>query len=147
MKARGLEKAQGFSLIELMIVCAIISILAAIAIPGLLSSLDKSKQVSTLALLRSYSSALEIYNADNITYPVTTDMNQLVEVLKPFSETLRTDDEWGHSLHYEVTTGADYTIRSYGKDGIPGAYVTPQTRYVFELDLGVSNGQITGGVE
>ena len=141
------KSTTGFTLIELLVVVVIIGIIASIAIPGLLNALDKSKQVATLSLLRSFSTALEIYNGDNISYPVTNDINDLVNTLRPFSDTLRTYDEWRHPLHYETVDGSDYTVRSYGKDNVPGAYVTPQQRYAFELDLGVTNGNVIGGVE
>ena len=147
MKARNTVNRAGFTLIELLVVVTIIGIIAAIAIPGLLNALDKSKQVSTLALLRSFSTALEIYNGDNISYPVTNDIYVLIDSLRPFAETLKPRDEWRNELAYQTFVGAEYTIRSHGKDGIPGAYVTPETRYAFELDIGIANGQVIGGVE
>lgn len=54
----------GFTLIELMIVVAIIGILAAIAVPKFADLISKSREGSTKANLASVRSALKIYYAD-----------------------------------------------------------------------------------
>jgi general secretion pathway protein G len=56
---------QGFTLIELMIVVAIIGILAAIAIPKFASLIDKSKEGATKGSLNAVRSALQVYYGDN----------------------------------------------------------------------------------
>ena len=56
---------QGFTLIELMIVVAIIGILAAIAIPKFADLINKSKEGATKGSLSSIRSAIQVYYGDN----------------------------------------------------------------------------------
>ncbi len=56
---------KGFTLIELMIVVAIIGILAAIAIPKFADLINKAKEGSTKGALSSVRSALQVYYGDN----------------------------------------------------------------------------------
>ena len=65
-------KQKGFTLIELMIVVAIIGILAAIAIPRFAQMLEKSREGSTKGNLGSIKSAASIYYGDTQGYWPTT---------------------------------------------------------------------------
>ena len=56
---------KGFTLIELMIVVAIIGILAAIAIPKFANLINKSKEGATKGALSTVRSAIQIYYGDN----------------------------------------------------------------------------------
>ncbi|HLJ86857.1 MAG TPA: type II secretion system protein [Candidatus Angelobacter sp.] len=62
---------QGFSLIELLIVVAIILVIASIAIPNMLAARARANEASAVQALRSLNSAQSIYNtsyADTIGY-------------------------------------------------------------------------------
>ncbi len=62
-----------FTLIELLIVVAIIAILAAIAVPNFLEAQTRSKVSRTLADMRSLTTALETYRIDYNRYMPTLD--------------------------------------------------------------------------
>jgi prepilin-type N-terminal cleavage/methylation domain-containing protein len=74
---------KGFTLIELMIVVAIIGILAAIAIPKFADLINKSKEGATKGALSSVRSAINVYYGDNEGWYPAYGSDPLVESLTP----------------------------------------------------------------
>jgi len=68
---------RAFTLIELLIVVAIIAILAAIAVPNFLEAQTRAKVSRVKADMRSTATALEAYAVDHNTYPWGADSNDL----------------------------------------------------------------------
>src|SRR5687768_3320512 len=63
------RSVRGFTLIELMVVVAVIGILAAIAFPKFANMVAKAKEGRTLSHLGVIRSALSVYYADNEVHP------------------------------------------------------------------------------
>jgi len=66
--------SDAFTLIELLIVVAIIAILAAIAVPNFLEAQVRAKISRARTDMRSVATALESYRVDNNQYPFTDDL-------------------------------------------------------------------------
>ncbi len=77
---------KGFTLIELMIVVAIIGILAAIAIPKFADLINKSKEGATKGALSSVRSALQVYYGDNEGWFPTDTLDSLIANAKYINE-------------------------------------------------------------
>jgi type II secretion system protein G len=118
-----LRREKGFTLIELLIVVAIIGIIAAIAVPNLLTAIQRSKRSRTVADMRAIGTALGSYQVDNNIFPVGSETAFSGIAFKgDLSEGLTTSyyegaskDAWGTDLYYSGNTQG-YTLKSYGKD-------------------------------
>ncbi len=149
-------KRQGFTLIELLIVIAIIGIVAAIAIPNLLTALQKGKQKATMGDMKSLGNAIESYMTDNYFVPQGAEgpVTSIEVNLEPFYiKVLPAVDGWGGAVQYSRGTGADndlYSLYSYGRDRTSeGTWDTNASPYVvttmdgFARDIVFSNGNFT----
>jgi type IV pilus assembly protein PilA len=147
---------KGFTLIELMIVVAIIGILAAIAIPNFLRFQLKSKSSEGKVNIAAIRTAQESYNAEFGTYVTTATENPLVASIgttkTPFLQTPGIDFAllgWSPegSVYFSYDTVAQVAPQAYTIEAvanIDGDAATQSWGYVKTLVPGVPLGMALG---
>jgi general secretion pathway protein G len=125
----GRVSVRGFTLLELLVVVAIIALLAAYVGPKYFSQVGKSEQSVARAQIEAFSRALGAYRLDVGRFP-TTEEGLAALVARPpsaqrwngpYLERAVPDDPWGRPYQYRAPgTRSDYDIVSLGRDGQPG---------------------------
>jgi len=135
----NLKRQQGgFSLIELLIVVAIIGIIATIAVPQFLDAIDRGRQRRTMADMRIIATANGTYRVDEGVYA-----SALADMQPTYMQVVPTTDAWATAFNYSLSSG-DYTLESLGSDGSDGpAAPIPWINDPYDPDLELTNGQFT----
>jgi general secretion pathway protein G len=68
---KTVNKAQGFTLLEVMIVLVIIGIIASMVVPNLMGSQDTAREQKAVIDIGSLETALGMYRSQNYNYPTT----------------------------------------------------------------------------
>lgn len=106
----GLRPMQGFTLIEVMIVTAIIAIVMAIAVPSYQNHVETTRRGDAQGAMVGLANALERYYVDNRTY-AGADAGTIYAAKSPID---------GSETYYELSitnaTRRDYTIRAVPKN-------------------------------
>jgi general secretion pathway protein G len=131
----------GFTLIEVMVVIAIIGIMATLIVPQIMSKPNEARVIAAKQDINSLVQALKLYRLDNSRYP-TTEQGLSALVAKPTSEPIPQNwkpngyvdrlpkDPWGFAYQYSNPgTRAEIDVFSLGADNKPGGTG-------FDADLG-----------
>ncbi|MBF9001596.1 pilin [Vibrio nitrifigilis] len=112
------QKSKGFSLIELMIVVAIIATLSAIAIPAYRNYVTKSQLTAGITVLRNLITPAELYLQEHAHLVTGTDLTYL-GISKDSSKlgTLSIENDGTLSFHYVSPAGA---VAHLNRDEVTG---------------------------
>jgi len=128
-RACGGWREGGFTLVELLVVLAILTLIVGFVAPQVMRYLGTSRSEAARAQIKNIESALEVFYIDNLRYPTTEE--GLAVLAKPSPELAaswhgpylknadKIEDPWGNPYHYELTDN-DVKISSLGRDGKAG---------------------------
>ncbi len=112
------SRQTGFTLIEIMVVVAIIAILGAAVVPKIMERPEQARRVRAQTDISNISAALEMYKLDNFSYP-STDQGLQALVEKPTGDPEPanwSDGGYLKSLNKDPW-GRDYVYVSPGENG------------------------------
>jgi general secretion pathway protein G len=127
---RRLRRRAGVTLIEMLVVLAIIALFAALVAPRMLRRGDEARVTAAKAQVNSFMTALGAYKLDTSQYPTTEQGLQALRLKPegldqwngPYLPKDIPPDPWGRPYIYKYPGehGDEPDIISYGADGQPG---------------------------
>lgn len=129
----GPAHERGLTLVEMIVVLAIIALVAALIVPNVIGRPDQARVTVANTDLKTISAALKMYRLDNGGYP-TTQQGLSALAKKPEGADAPANwnaegylaqvpvDPWGHAYLYKSPGegGAGFDLMTLGKDGKPG---------------------------
>lgn len=125
-----LERARGFTLLELLVVILIIGLLTGIVGPRFFGQISKSEVTTARAQMDAIDKAIQAYRMDTGRYPTTAQgLKALMEVpgdeprwRGPYLQASLPADPWGMPYQYRApgNAGREYELLSFGRDRAPG---------------------------
>lgn len=131
MRQKADRARRGFTLLELLVVLAIIATLVAVVAPSLFQNVGDAKVAAAKSQMEIFELALDAYRIDNDRYPSTEQGLAALRQKPTIGDTarnwrgpyLRKDvplDPWGHAYTYRspgTVNQTSYDLYSLGRDG------------------------------
>ncbi len=129
MKHKIMARQTGMTLIEILVVLAILGLLAGLVGPNLLNRLDSAKSKTANVQIKDLEQGLEMFKLDVGRFPTTEEGLEALQSQPssaagwngPYLKGTVPVDPWGRGYLYKSPgEHADVDILSYGEDGKPG---------------------------
>jgi general secretion pathway protein G len=128
-RSGGIRGDEGYTLTEILVVMAIIGLIAAVLVPGMVGQLGRARAKTAQVQLETVAAAVESFRSDVGRYPTNSEgLNALMS--QPASadgwtgpyvkSTKALTDPWGHAIDYkESDDSLTFVVTSFGADGQP----------------------------
>lgn len=151
-----IRRRAGFTLIEVLVVVAILGIVVAIAVVNYLNAIDRGRQRRSMADMRGMATAVEAYAADFDRYPPASAFvlpvglelpTGTLAVAQPYLQptylrVVPLADGWNSWFTYGTTSAqTDYALRSAGRGGLLQTDPLYGPTTDFQSDIILVNGQ------
>ena len=125
------DREAGLTLVEMIVVLAIIALVAALIVPNVIGRPDQARVTVANTDIRTISAALRMYRLDNGDYP-TTGQGLAALATRPTAPPVPAaypaepylpqvpQDPWGKPYVYTAPAPGGFALMSLGKDGKPG---------------------------
>ena len=126
----GKGRRKGFTLVELLVVLAILGLLVGLVGPQVMKHLSSAKSKTARLQIDDLGSAMDMFYLDNGRYPTTSEgLEALID--KPpgldnwhgpyLKKSIVPKDPWGHAYHFKSPGDhGPYDLYTYGADNTPG---------------------------